>query len=132
MLSIKFHVNQTLFALVTGYYLLQGMRGNTAADWRHKMTMTPISACGGACLGHLLCSAPSFPSTALTRKAFLPIFAGSTLVQLSSTAPHPSPLSDCERVTIPLALTVSYTVPCALYHSLPPRTLCVPLSTSLN
>lgn len=36
MLSIKFHVNQTLFALVTGYYLLQGMRGEMAAGWRHS------------------------------------------------------------------------------------------------
>lgn len=29
-LSIKFHVNQTLFALVTGYYLLQEMRGENS------------------------------------------------------------------------------------------------------
>lgn len=60
MLSIKFHVNQTLFALVTGYYLLQGTRGETSAT---EDRVPPVSFRSSllqqACLTHLLC--PTHP-----------------------------------------------------------------------
>lgn len=121
MLSIKFHVNQTLFALVTGYYLLQGVWGGMAAGWRHS---SPNEAVSNSSLwqAQVTCFAPPFP------------FLHQHLqLQIVLTSQHSKPSHCCVGIFNGCSLSVSSWSPAHCGSiSLPPRISCASLSTPLN